>query len=119
MFEHLKQLKEMYSILFVLITGVITFYSGYQNILDNIQSNTTQLESTQITMLTQIESTQITMLKVIVRDFEVTHKCKVSEPEWEEYTLNYSTLFDLKIKHKMISKSATWKPIERKENDCD
>ncbi len=104
---HLKQLKEMYTILLFFVGVVITAYTGYTNIIDNIESNTKA-----------VEITQITMLKSIQRDFEKHHKCKVSDAEWDEYILNYSTLFDLKVAHKILSEKARWLPIERQKGEC-
>jgi hypothetical protein len=107
MIEHLKKLKELYTIIVFFISIVISGYQGYNNIINDISRNRTQLETT-----------QITMLNGMIRNFEKNHKCKISDAEWDEYILNYSTLFDLKIKHSILSNKAKWMPIERKINEC-
>lgn len=106
--EHLNKLKEIYLILALLFSLAAGGYKGYTNILDNIEKNTVA-----------VETTQITMLKSIVRDFEKNHICVISQQEWDEYLMNYSTLLDLKIKHKMLSSKVEWSPIERKVIFCE
>lgn len=105
--EYLKKFKEVYSVLVLVIGLIISTYTGYTNIINSIESGAKKTEVV-----------QITMLKSITRAFEENHKCRVSQAEWDEYLLNYSTLFDLKIKHNMLSKVADWKPIERKMYKC-
>lgn len=82
--------------------GYITIRDTYTNILTNIETNRRI-----------VETTQITMLKSIVREFERAHVCNISNAEWDEYMLNYSTLFDLKVRYKILSERANWKPTER------
>lgn len=105
--DHLKKLKEIYLILALLFSIAVGGYNGYHDILDNIEKNTIA-----------VETTQITMLKSIVREFERSHICVISQQEWDEYLMNYSTLLDLKIKHKMLSSKVKWTPVERKLNFC-
>jgi len=100
--EHLKKLKEIYLLILFFVSTIITVYNGYVNIQDSIARNTEA-----------VERTQITMLKGIVRTFERIQNC-YSRSEYDEYLLNYSTLFDLKIKYKMLSSKATWIPIKGK-----
>lgn len=101
--DHLKKLKEIYLLVFFFGSTIITIYAGYMNIQNSILANTKK-----------VEITQVLMLKSIVREVEKS-KC-LSPLEYDEYILNYSTLFDLKIKHKLISVKANWMPIKLK--DC-
>ncbi len=93
--EHLTRLKNIYGSIVIivgLVSGVFTAYLNlmdkYDDILENIKTNTVV-----------VETTQITMLKSIVREFEEKHDCIISDAEWDEYMLNYSKLFDLKVRH--------------------
>jgi len=104
---YIKNFKEVYGLLVVLTGLIIGSYNGYLNIQQSISNNNKS-----------IETTQITMLKSITRAFEGNHNCKISNQEWDEYLLNYSVLFDLKIKHNMLSNKAKWLPIERSKKDC-
>jgi len=84
-----------------IITSTISGYTWYNQMLDSIDENTKQ-----------IEVTQMMILKDIVRKSE-NNPCPVSDPEWVDYTKNYTKLFDLKIKYGELHKNALWKPIER------
>lgn len=107
-FDHLKRLRDIYGIIVVFVSVVIGAHEMYGDITKRIEQNKVASETT-----------QIMILKKYVRDFEKTHTCIVSDAEWEEYILNYSTLYDLKKEHSLISKDAIWMPIQRKENPCE
>lgn len=91
-----------------IVSSTIAGYTWYTTILDSIGENTSQIEKTQ----GKIEVTQMMILKNIVRESE-KNPCPVSDSEWDDYTKNYTLLFNLQIKHGEIHKNAQWKPIER------
>ena len=105
--KHIKLFKELYSVIIIVLSFFGTTTLGYTEIVKTVNQNTKTLENT-----------QITMLKSIVREFEKNHNCKISDAEWDEYLLNYSTLFDLKVSHKMLSDKASWLPVQRKTFKC-
>lgn len=84
-----------------LITLIVGAHKGYVAIQTSIGDNKALIERTQMMIL----KTKVTKYEVI--------KCPVSQAEWDEYIENYSTLYDLKIKHKKISAKTPWKPAER------
>lgn len=106
--ENLNKFKNVYSDLAVLASVVILGYNMYTGIVNKMEANRIA-----------IETTQIMLLKKYVRDFEHTHHCRVSDQEWDEYILNYSTLFDLKVKNGLLSDKAPWRPIQRNLKECE
>ena len=89
--EYIKDTKLLITTVFALFTFMVGVYNGYNDIKKDIRSNTKL-----------IEISQMQMLQPLVRQAE-KNPCAVSDREWEEYELNYSTLFDLKVKYKKIS----------------
>lgn len=89
--EFLKNTKLLISTIIALITFIITVYNGYLGIKKDIAENRKL-----------IEISQMQMLQPLVRAAE-KNPCVVTDREWEEYEMNYSTLFDLKVKYKKIS----------------
>jgi hypothetical protein len=91
----------IYTLFVGIIGAIITAYITYQNFITAIEHNQSE-----------IEVTQMMILKPMVREAE-NNPCPVSDAEWEEYEMNYNTLYDLRIKHGELHKNAPWKPIER------
>lgn len=92
--EYLKETKVLVTTIVSLVSSVIIAYNGYLNIKKDISTNTKL-----------IEISQMQMLSPIVRQME-KNPCTVTDREWEEYEMNYSNLFDLKVKYKKISPHA-------------
>ncbi|RLC47609.1 MAG: hypothetical protein DRH57_03775 [Candidatus Cloacimonadota bacterium] len=91
----------IYGLVALLATSSITGYTWYSNVLTSIAENTTQ-----------IEITQMMIMKDIVRKAE-RNPCIVSDAERDDYTENYTTLYNLEIKYGKIGKNAPWQPIAR------
>ena len=106
-FGKIKNIFEALAGLVAAIGFIIGMYIGYTDIHKLIHKN-----------LTQIEKTQIMILKTKVREHE-HNKCKVSDVEWDEYIENYSSLYELKKRHKHISKDTPWKPVLRVTNKTE
>ena len=91
----------IWAMFIALISGIVGVYVAYSNFLNSININQKE-----------IEKTQIMILKRLVRNAE-KNPCPVSDPEWDEYLLNKSTLHDLKKKHKLITADLPFRPILR------
>lgn len=62
-----------------------------------------------------IESNQLHILKSLVYEFENNQKCGTNRFEYDEYIINYSSMFKLSKRHNNISKDAIFSPAKRKD----
>jgi len=84
--EYLKKFKELY-IALTLVVGIISslFWWGWK-----------------------LESNQMHILKSVVYDFEKNQKCGTNRFEYDEYMVNYTSLYDLEKKHQYIRQFAIY-----------
>jgi hypothetical protein len=91
--DYLKNFKELYILAtFVIGLGTSLFLWGWN-----------------------IESNQMYILKSIVHEFEIHQKCNTNRYEYDEYIVNYTSLFNLSKRHGLIGKNAPFNPVKRKE----
>jgi hypothetical protein len=91
------------------IAGVsVAGYVAYDGILDKIESNSVATQN----VLKEVELTEITILKRIVRDAEQQSYFR-SDLEYDEYLLNFTKLYNLKIKHNMLPPNTMWQPVKK------
>lgn len=86
-YEWFKNTKLLITTIVALMGLAGTTYKGYTDIKDDIAANTKEFEIFQKQMLSPL-----------VRYAE-KNPCTVSDSEWEDYELNYNTLFNLKVKY--------------------
>jgi len=80
--QYLKNFKELYILAtFVIGLGTSVFWWGWK-----------------------MESNQIHILKSVVYNFEKTQKCGTNRFEYDEYVVNYTSLFNLSKRHGFIGK---------------
>jgi len=112
----LNNLLSVYGAISIIISVTFGVTLTYFQLKDEIKKNYSLIQETQKKSTENIEITQMMILKDIVRQAE-HNPCTVSVLEWEEYIMNYSTLFNLKIKYGELSKKTPWQPIERLQKD--
>lgn len=104
-FDNMKKTSDwlisIYGILSIVITLSIGGYISYISIIESINNNTKQ-----------IETTQMLILKSVIKDAE-KNPCPMSDAAWDDYLTNFTTLYELKIKYHKLPKNAPWQPIER------
>ena len=108
--EFINKLKDIAGLITatVAIIGlIIAGYKGYTDVITKVDDN-----------LNQIEKTQVMILKKNVREFE-HNVCASNDNDWDEYIENYSLLYEIKMKHKRISKNTPWKPMLRITNGTE
>ena len=99
-----------------LIIGVITTIAGisvggymaYDGILTKIEENKNATQN----VLREVELTEITILKRIIREAEQRGYFH-SDAEYDEYLLNFTKLYNLRVKYNMLPPGATWQPIQK------
>ena len=89
-FDFLKNTKLLIATILGLIIATISGYQGYLDIKNDIAGNTKHSELFQKQMLSPM-----------VRYAE-KNPCVVSDSEWEDYEINYNTLFNLKVKYDKV-----------------
>jgi len=107
-FEYLKNTKLLISTITALITLAGGTIGGYREIKSDIATNTKQHEIFQKQMLSPM-----------VRYAE-KNPCAPSNSEWEDYELNYNTLFSLKVKYDKFPKESynMQKRLEEDKPEC-
>ena len=95
----------IYAFIAAIMGAVFVGYTQWIGVTKAIAENTKQ-----------IEIAQILILKPMVRQFE-NDPCHVSDSEWDDYIINWSTLYKLRKKHEDIVAAAAGTPIKRVEKN--